>query len=86
MLKPAGKRVLVKRREVEEVVTEGGLVVPSLAISRPNDGEVRAVGSEVTLYKPGDRVLFPGYVGEPVEVDGIILEVMNEEDITGTLE
>lgn len=49
-IKPLGDRVLVKVKEAEEK-TEGGILLPSTAQSKPQGGEVVAVGEGKTLGK-----------------------------------
>ena len=42
-IKPLGDRVLIKIKEAEEK-TEGGILLPSTAQTKPQGGEVVAVG------------------------------------------
>lgn len=49
-LKPLGDRVLVKIKTVEER-TDGGILLPSTALNKPNAGEVVAVGEGKTFGK-----------------------------------
>ena len=49
-IKPLGDRVLVKIKEAEEK-TEGGILLPSTAQSKPQGGEVVAVGEGRTIGK-----------------------------------
>lgn len=49
-IKPLGDRVLVKVKEAEEK-TEGGILLPSNAQSKPQGGEVVAVGEGKTVGK-----------------------------------
>ena len=49
-IKPLGDRVLVKIKEAEEK-TMGGILLPSTAQSKPQGGEVVAVGEGRTIGK-----------------------------------
>ena len=49
-IKPLGDRVLVKIKDVEEK-TVGGILLPSTAQTKPQGGEVVAVGEGKTLGK-----------------------------------
>lgn len=49
-LKPLGDRVLVKIKDAEEK-TVGGIILPSTAQSKPQGGEVVAVGEGKTVGK-----------------------------------
>jgi len=93
-IRPLHDRVIVKRLE-EERRTASGIVIPDTAAEKPDQGEVRAVGSGKLLedgsvralaVKVGDRVLFGKYAGQTVKVEGDELLVMREEDIMGVIE
>jgi chaperonin GroES len=51
-----GSRVLLKVEPPSE--TKGLIVIPERSRSKPQEGEVIAVGPAVTTVKVGDRVLF----------------------------
>ena len=80
IIKPLGKRVLIKQVEQEEV-TKSGIVLPGTASKeKPITGEVLAVGKEVEDVKAGDKVIFEKYSGTEVK-DGddsfLILDIDN---------
>ena len=85
IIKPLGKRVLIKQVEQEEV-TKSGIVRPGTASKeKPITGEVLAVGKEVEDVKAGDKVIFEKYSGTEVK-DGddafLILDIDNVLAIT----
>ena len=85
IIKPLGKRVLIKQVEQEEV-TKSGIVLPGTASKEtPITGEVLAVGKEVEDVKAGDKVIFEKYSGTEVK-DGdnsfLILDIDNVLAIT----
>ena len=85
IIKPLGKRVLIKQVEQEEV-TKSGIVLPGTASKeKPITGEVIAVGKDVEDVKAGDKVIFEKYSGTEVK-DGdnsfLILDIDNVLAIT----
>ena len=85
IIKPLGKRVLIKQVEQEEV-TKSGIVLPGTASKeKPITGEVLAVGKDVEDVKAGDKVIFEKYTGTEVK-DGdesfLILDIDNVLAIT----
>ncbi|MBN2477529.1 MAG: co-chaperone GroES [Pirellulales bacterium] len=86
---PLGDKVMIKRLEPEET-TSGGIVLPDAAQEKPQQGRVLSVGDGRLLadgtraeheVSEGDRVLFGGYSGTEVTVDGEELLIMNEDEI-----
>ncbi|XP_058761323.1 20 kDa chaperonin, chloroplastic-like [Vicia villosa] len=92
-IKPLGDRVLVKVKEAEEK-TEGGILLPSTAQSKPQGGEVVAVGEGKTLgknqvdisVKPGAQVVYSKYAGTEVDFNGEKHLIVKDDDIVGILE
>ncbi len=92
-MKPLHDKVLIKRLE-EETTTAGGIIIPDNSKEKTNQGEVVAVGTghmlpdgsikELTV-KAGDKVLFGGYTGSEVKVDGQDFLILKEGDIFGIL-
>jgi len=93
-IRPIHDRVIIKRLE-EDRKTASGIVIPDTAAEKPEQGEVKAIGTgkrqdDGSIWpidlKVGDRVLFGKYSGQTVKVDGEELLVMREEDIMGVIE
>jgi chaperonin GroES len=93
-LQPLGDRVVVEREEAE-TKTPGGIVLPDAAKEKPTRGRVVSVGNGRLLedgtrapfqVKPGDRVLFTSYAGEPFKVGDQELLLMHESDILAIIE
>lgn len=80
MIKPLGKRVVIKVAETEET-TASGFVLPSSAKSKEQFGEIIAIGSEVELVKVGDTVFFQNYSGTEVEHEGESALIIEEKDL-----
>ncbi len=93
-IRPLHDRVLLKRLD-EQRKTASGIVIPDTAAEKPDQGEVKAVGTGKVLesgevrplgVKVGDKVLFGKYSGQTVKVEGDELLVVREEDIMGVIE
>lgn len=90
---PLGTRVLVKRIELEEQKSEGGIFLPDTAKEKPQEAEVIALGNgknddgEVVEFSVsvGDQVLISKYGGTEVKVGGDECVIVNESDILGIL-
>ena len=85
MLRPLGKRVIIKRLEAEEK-TASGIVLPSQAKEKPQLAEVIAVSSEVEDVKVCDTVVFKKYVGTEIKVDGEEVTICELADILAIME
>lgn len=86
-----GDRVLI-RRGVKETQTAGGIILPGTDTSKPNEGEVVAVGPGQTdvsghlhpiELKAGDKVLLPEYGGSAVKIGDDELHLFRADDILG---
>lgn len=93
-LMPLGDRVVVEREESEQK-TSGGILLPDSAKDKPARGTVVSVGEgklddkgqrHGLQVKPGDRVVFTSYAGEPFKVGDTELLLMREDDILAVLE
>nr|VDD33084.1 unnamed protein product [Brassica oleracea] len=92
-IKPLGDRVLVKIKEAEEK-TMGGILLPSTAHSKPQGGEVVAVGEGRTIGKTkididvptGAQIIYSKYAGTEVEFNDVQHLILKEDDIVGLLE
>ena len=85
MLRPLGKRVIIKRLEAEEK-TASGIVLPSQAKEKPQIAEVIAISNEVTEVKVGDKVVFKKFVGTEVKVENEEVTICELADILAVLE
>jgi chaperonin GroES len=93
-LRPLHDRVLVTRLEEGEQ-RKGGIIIPDSAKEKPQQAEVKAVGSGKLLesgertkpeVKPGDRILFGKYSGSEIKIDGQEYLILREDEILGVLE
>ena len=79
IIKPLGKRILIKQTQQEEV-TKSGIVLPGTASKeKPIIGEVLAVGRKIEEVKVGDKVIFEKYAGTEVK-DGEETYLILEKD------
>ncbi|KAL2458815.1 20 kDa chaperonin [Forsythia ovata] len=92
-LKPLGDRVLLKIKTAEEKTT-GGILLPTTAQTKPQGGEVVAVGEGRTIgkskvdisVKTGTQVVYSKYAGTEVEFNGSNHLILKEDDIVGILD
>jgi chaperonin GroES len=94
-IRPLHDRIIIKREEEQEV-KKGGIIIPDTAKEKPQKGNVIAVGQgkradDGTLIPPvvkkGDRVLFGKYAGtEYKSSDDEELIIMREDDILAIIE
>ncbi|MDF1739865.1 MAG: co-chaperone GroES [Verrucomicrobiales bacterium] len=90
---PLGTRVLVKRIELDEQKSEGGIFLPDTAKEKPQEAEVVALGNgkndegEIIEFsvKVGDTVLISKYGGTEVKIGGDECVLVNESDILGII-
>lgn len=85
MLRPLGKRVIIKRMEAEEK-TASGIVLPSQAKEKPQMAEVVAVSSEVEEVKVGDKVVFKKYVGTEIKLENEEYTICDMADVLAVVE
>jgi chaperonin GroES len=92
-IRPLHDRVIVKRIEDTET-KRGSLFIPDSAKEKPQQGEVKAVGTgrlsekgeRVPMeVKPGDRILFGKYGGSEVKVEGEDWLILREDEILAVL-
>ncbi|KAH7420770.1 hypothetical protein KP509_13G021600 [Ceratopteris richardii] len=92
-LKPMADRVLVKIQSVEEK-TVGGILLPSSAQSKPQGGEVVAVGDGRIIgdkkievgVQTGKNIVYSKYAGTEIDFNGVSHLLLKEDDIVGILE
>lgn len=87
MIKPLGKRVVIKVAETEET-TASGFVLPSSAKEKEQYGEIVAVGPDIEEkdgVKVGDTVFFKSFTGTEVEFDNETLMIIEHKDLLAVL-
>ncbi|XP_065623751.1 20 kDa chaperonin, chloroplastic-like isoform X1 [Quercus suber] len=92
-IKTLGDRVLVKIKTAEEK-TDGGILVPKTAQTKPRGGEVVAtregkiVGkSKVDIsVKIGTQIVYSKHTGTELEFNGSKHLILKDDDIVGILE
>ncbi len=90
--RPLADRVIVEVDD--EGRTKGGIIIPDTAKEKPKQGTVVAVGpgrfDDGALVpmevRPGDRVLFSGYAGTEVPIEGGDFLIMRESDIYAVID
>lgn len=92
-VKPLGDRVLVKIQTAEEK-SQGGILLPTSAQTKPQGGEVVAIGEGKTVgkakvdisVKPGAQVVYSKFAGTEIEFNGSKHLIVKDDDIVGILE
>ena len=89
MIKPVGRRVLVKR--IKEASKKGEIIIPDTAKEKPQQGIVEAVAKikkddDPLPVKKGDRILFGKYAGTEVDFDNQEYIILDEDDILAKIE
>ncbi|XP_078179997.1 20 kDa chaperonin, chloroplastic-like [Carex rostrata] len=92
-VRPLGDRVLVEIKTSEEK-TSGGIFLPSTAQTKPQSGEVVAIGEgrtvgdkKVEISVPtGAEVVYSKYSGTEIEFNGVKHLILHEDDIVGIIE
>jgi len=93
-IRPLHDRVLIRRIEEKEGKI-GNIIIPDSAKEKPQQGEVKGVGSGklspkgerfAPEVKTGDRILFGKYSGSEIKVDGDEYLILREDEILGVLE
>uniref|UniRef100_A0A7N2MUT3 20 kDa chaperonin, chloroplastic n=1 Tax=Quercus lobata TaxID=97700 RepID=A0A7N2MUT3_QUELO len=87
-IKPLGDRVLVKIKTAEEK-TDGGILVPTIAQTKPQGGEVVATGEGKTVRKNkgdinvkiGTQIVYSKYAGTKLEFSGSKHLILKDDDI-----
>jgi chaperonin GroES len=87
-------RIVIKRLDEGET-RRGGIIIPDTAKEKPQQGEVKAVGSGKLLetgermapeVKAGDKILFGKYSGAEIKLGGEEYLILKEDEILGVLE
>lgn len=93
MLQPLGNRVVVQRADLVEE-SEGGILLNTEGVDKPDRGEVIAVGTGRILdngdviemvVAVGDIVVFGARIGIELTVDDLELVVLFEEEVIGII-
>ena len=93
-LKPLGDRLIVKATQAEEK-TAGGIVLPDSAQTKPQAGDVIAIGPGKQLdngkivpmdVKGGDTIYYAKYGGTEVKVGGEELIILRQDDVLAVVE
>lgn len=73
--------VLIKRLDVDDSLTDGGLHRPEVAQKRSNRGEVLAVCADEKEISVGDVVVFTRYGGTTVEIGDDERLIVNKKQL-----
>lgn len=78
--------ILIKTPLKEETMSTGGIVLPTKSTNNKfTTAEVAYVGDEVTKVSVGDTILYSDYSGQPLEIDGVKYERLQEKNVIAVL-
>ena len=83
-IKPIGNRVAIRQKSAEQT-TASGLIIPTDAQEKPQQGEVIAIGSKVEDIAVGDTAIYSKYAGTSLTLGSEEYLVMSEEDVFAVL-
>lgn len=86
MLKMPRKMVAIEPLYDKDVSPLGLIIIPETAKERCDQGLVKYIGEECRNVKIGDHVIFSGYVGTTVDIDGETLIFVKESEINAIVE
>ena len=93
-IRPLYDRIVTKRIDEQEMI-RGGIIIPDSAKEKPQQGEVKGVGSGklsetgerfAPEVKVGDRILFGKYSGSEIKMDGDEHLILREDEILAILD
>ena len=82
MIKVLGTRVLIEEL-VEDIKSEGGIILGDTKNSAQKIGKVISVGHSVEEIKVNDKVMFDGYKSFPIELDGKTYILLEQDSVIG---
>lgn len=90
---PLYDRVIIKEDDAPD--HKGAIIIPDIAKEKMQRGVVIAVGegrvSDLTneirpmKVKPGDRVIYGKFTGDPIEIDGVKYLMVREDALYGVI-
>lgn len=93
-LRMLGSKIAVEPIE-SEGVSQGGILLPDTAKTKPSKGKVRFVGPGTLLedgkrapmtVRVGETVLFPKYGGTEIKLDTTILHILDEDQLLAVID
>lgn len=82
---PLHDKLVVKRKVLEDIIKDSGIIITKQLQERPQEGTVLAAGPEVKDVKVGDIVMFGKHDGKENIIEGEDILVMRENQIWGIL-
>ena len=82
MIKVIGNRVLIEEI-VEDVKSEGGIILGDTKTSAQKIGKVISIGNLVQEVSLGDKVMFDGHRVAPLDFEGKTYLIMEENNLIG---
>lgn len=83
-MKPVKNLIHLKLDELEEK-TKSGIIMQKAWQGPPNTGEILAVGSDVSDYKVGEKIVFNAYALINVSLEGKTDYLLRDSDVLAIL-
>lgn len=84
MIKPLGKRVLIKQIDEKEI-SENGIILTTMTKEKSNIGKVVQIGDDVDKVNIDDKVIFQNYAGSNIKYLGEEYLIFNEDEILAVI-
>lgn len=81
---PSSKQLFAKPIEAE-TTTASGIILTQSTTFEPKYAEVINIGSEVTVAKQRDTIVYKEYATTDISLDGEDYILVNEDDVLGTI-
>jgi chaperonin GroES len=81
-IQPVGDFIVAVQDEAA-TKTASGLYLPEKSGEKPKLAKVLAVGKGTSEVKAGDKIVYGGYVHNPIKIDGVEYLMIKQEDILG---
>ena len=82
MIKVLGTRVLIEE-VIEDIKSESGIILGDSKASAQRIGKVISIGNLVQEVSLGDKVMFDGHRVAPLDFEGKIYLIMEENNVIG---
>lgn len=93
-IRPLQDRILVLPKKESEDKSEGGIIIPDTAKTKPSEGKVVATGNgkknedgstQPLDVKVGDNIIYSKYAGSEIKVKGEEHLLIREDDVLAIL-
>jgi chaperonin GroES len=84
MIKPLFDQVQIEVKKAE-TMTSSGIILTQKDDQKLEQATVLAIGPDVEWLKVGDEILFKAYSSDTIELNGVELSFVKEENVLATI-